>query len=73
MAKTFLDIFGRENASKNFEPSPPSRGLQQFLKNCDRATTRSAWILKKERRRFGGNPLPEEPGGEEYFGEPINK
>jgi hypothetical protein len=37
-----------------------SKGNRNALKN-------GARYLKKEKRKVGGNPLPGEPGGEEYF------
>ena len=60
-------ILNIENSSEVLKPSEPSKGLKKFSRDHDRALKMSKRIAKNEKRKFGGNPLPWEPGGEKYF------
>lgn len=67
---SIFDVFSKVVSSSNSPKkldARPSKGFTRFLKNCDKASKRSAAALKRETRKFGGNPLPWEPGGSEFF------
>jgi hypothetical protein len=72
MLKKWLEkVFMKKKRGKF---SAPSKKLLKFQKECDQAVIRSRKISRSEKLKFGGNPLPWEPGGEEYFNKiPANQ
>jgi len=67
MASILFRVLNVDKSPEVLEANPPSHALVRFWKNCDSALKRSNWVLNKESRRYGGNPLPWEPGGEQHF------
>ena len=64
---SFEKVRNIDRSPKSLKISPASADFNQFAKECDRAKKRNAWILKNEKRQFGGNPLPWDERSKEYF------
>lgn len=67
MSDVFLAVLDIEDSDEILELESPSESLARFSKNLTRIHDSGFKMLKKEKSRFGGNPLPWEPGGEVYF------
>jgi hypothetical protein len=59
-----VDVPVEELKSTN---APQDEASERFSRNHEAFLAKSAQAIEEETEKYGGNPLPWEPGGEKYF------